>query len=38
MTQPGFIPKFGGYEGLLSYQKARVVYKAEIRPRSLCLS
>jgi four helix bundle suffix protein len=27
MTQPGFIPKFGGYEKLLSYQKARVVYK-----------
>lgn len=23
----GFIPKFGGYEKLLSYQKARVVYK-----------
>ena len=31
MTQsPGFIPKFGGYEKLLSYQKARVVYKGTV--------
>jgi len=30
MTQPTFIPKFGGYEKLLSYQKARVVYKGTV--------
>ena len=30
MTTTGFIPKFGGYEKLLSYQKARVVYKGTV--------
>jgi four helix bundle suffix protein len=30
MTQPTFIPKFGGYEKLLSYQKSRVVYKGTV--------
>jgi hypothetical protein len=30
MTQSGFIPKFGGYENLLSYQKSRVVYKGTV--------
>jgi four helix bundle suffix protein len=29
-TIPGFIPKFGGYPKLLSYQKARVVYKGTV--------
>ena len=30
MTQPTFIPKFGGYEKLFSYQKSRVVYKGTV--------
>jgi four helix bundle suffix protein len=30
MNSPGFIPKFGGYKKLLSYQKARVVYKGTV--------
>ncbi len=30
MNTPGFIPKFGGYKKLLSYQKARVVYKGTV--------
>jgi len=30
MNTPGFIPAFGGYKKLLSYQKARVVYKGTV--------
>ena len=30
MNAPGFIPKFGGYKQLLTYQKARVVYKGTV--------
>ncbi|MDF3128243.1 four helix bundle suffix domain-containing protein [Kiritimatiellaeota bacterium B1221] len=28
---PGFIPKHGGYEGLLSYRKSVVIYDATVR-------
>ena len=31
MSPPGFIPPHGGYEKLLSYQKARVVYDGTVR-------
>ncbi len=30
MPEPGFIPKFGGYEKLFSYQRAKVVYKGTV--------
>ena len=30
MTQEGFIPKHGGYEKLLSYQKAKIVYDGTV--------
>lgn len=30
MAEPGFIPKFGGYEKLFSYQRAKVVYKGTV--------
>lgn len=30
MTQEGFIPKHGGYEKLLSYQKAKIVYAGTV--------
>ncbi len=30
MTEHGFIPKFGGYEKLFSYQKSRAVYKGTV--------
>lgn len=30
MSESGFIPKFGGYENLLSYQRARIVFKGTV--------
>lgn len=30
MSDQGFIPKFGGYEKLFSYQRAKVVYKGTL--------
>lgn len=30
MTEDGFIPKHGGYEKLLSYQKAKIVYDGTV--------
>ena len=30
MNKSGFIPKFGGYEKLFSYQRAKVVYKGTV--------
>jgi four helix bundle suffix protein len=29
-TEPGFIPKHGGYQNLLSYQKAQIVFDATV--------
>src|SRR5271154_5996647 len=31
MKEPGFIPRHGGYQDLLSYQKAEVVYDLTFR-------
>jgi hypothetical protein len=30
MSEPGFIPIFGGFEKLYSYQRAKVVYKGTV--------